>query len=201
MGEPKPLASLSSSLLARKGQARPAMRPQGFASYGNPMGASHADLAQDDLGWNDMGHDAPIPIDIHADSHRNALPLPPVARQQEALAEQFAEVPQDIVLPHPVTAFESDAPVEGDAAEEIHPAPASRPIPNIAVARVKKAAKGRTGKAAFTLRLDPDRHLRLRLACAVGRISAQAIVTEALDRHLGAMPEIDALARKVPGGA
>ena len=34
MGEPKPLASLSSSLLARKGQAKPAMRPQGFASFG-----------------------------------------------------------------------------------------------------------------------------------------------------------------------
>ena len=31
MSIPKPLASLSSGLLARKGGARPAMRPQGFA--------------------------------------------------------------------------------------------------------------------------------------------------------------------------
>jgi len=30
MSEPKPFASLSSGLLARKGHARPAMRPQGF---------------------------------------------------------------------------------------------------------------------------------------------------------------------------
>ena len=30
MGEPKAFASLSSGLLARKGAARPAMRPQGF---------------------------------------------------------------------------------------------------------------------------------------------------------------------------
>jgi len=198
MGEPKPLASLSSSLLARKGQARPAMRPQGFVSFGSALGARSVDSTEDDLGWNDMGHDASIAIDVHPDLHREAVP--PVVRQQEALVEQY-EAPQDIVLPHPVTAFERDTPVEGDAADEIHPAPVARSIPSIAVARVKKAAKGRTTKAAFTLRLDPDRHLRLRLACAVGRISAQAIVTEALDRHLGAMPEIDDLVRKVPGGA
>ena len=182
MGEPKPLASLSSSLLARKGQARPAMRPQGFASFGNPLGAHALDPVQDDLGWNDMGQDAPVAIDIRAD----AVPL---------------DAAQDIVLPHPVTAFESSMPIQSDRADEIHPEPAARSIPSIAIARVKKAAKGRTTKAAFTLRLDPDRHLRLRLACAVGRISAQAIVTEALDRHLGAMPEIDDLVRKVPGGA
>jgi len=30
MNEAKPFASLSSTLLARKGQAKPAMRPQGF---------------------------------------------------------------------------------------------------------------------------------------------------------------------------
>ena len=50
--EAKPFASLSSGLLARKGAARPAMRPQGFSHYGQPG---------DDLGWNDMGYDAPRP--------------------------------------------------------------------------------------------------------------------------------------------
>ena len=38
--EPKPFASLSSGLLARKGAARPAMRPQGFSN----MGAGLEDL-------------------------------------------------------------------------------------------------------------------------------------------------------------
>ena len=52
MGEPKPIASLSSSLLARKGHAKPAMRPQGFGGFG--MMTSGVE----DLGWNDMGHDA-----------------------------------------------------------------------------------------------------------------------------------------------
>ncbi|MEO8723119.1 MAG: hypothetical protein ABI395_06285 [Sphingobium sp.] len=56
----------------------------------------------------------------------------------------------------------------------------------------------RKSKAAFTLRLDPDRHLRLRLACAVGNRSAQQIVTQALDAFLDSLPEITALAEQVP---
>ena len=53
---------------------------------------------------------------------------------------------------------------------------------------------GAKGKAAFTLRLDPERHLKLRLACAVGGRSAQMLVTQALDELLAAMPELDAMA-------
>src|SRR5690606_16373260 len=44
-----------------------------------------------------------------------------------------------------------------------------------------RSAPGSKGKAAFTLRLDPERHLKLRLACAVTGRSAQLIVTDALD--------------------
>ena len=56
------------------------------------------------------------------------------------------------------------------------------------------AQKGRTRRAAFTLRLDEQRHLKLKLASAVTGESAQQIVTEALDRLLADMPEIEALA-------
>ena len=59
-----------------------------------------------------------------------------------------------------------------------------------------RSAPGTKGKAAFTLRLDPDRHLKLRLACAVDGRSAQQIVTDALDRLLGNMPELAAMADK-----
>jgi hypothetical protein len=59
-----------------------------------------------------------------------------------------------------------------------------------------RAAPGSKAKAAFTLRLDPQRHLKLRLACAVGGRSAQQIVTDALDQLLAAMPELDTLADK-----
>jgi hypothetical protein len=59
-----------------------------------------------------------------------------------------------------------------------------------------RAANGSKAKAAFTLRLDPERHFKLRLACAVGGRSAQQIVTDALDQLLAAMPELDTLANK-----
>ena len=52
-------------------------------------------------------------------------------------------------------------------------------------------------KAAFTLRLDPERHLKLRLACAVRGGSAQQLVTDALDRLLQSMPELEELTDKV----
>ena len=51
-------------------------------------------------------------------------------------------------------------------------------------------------KAAFTLRLDAARHLRLRLACTVDNRSAQQIVVEALDRFLESKPGLDDLARR-----
>ena len=57
---------------------------------------------------------------------------------------------------------------------------------------------GTKGKAAFTLRLDPERHLKLRLACAVTHRSAQQIVSDALDDFLDALPELDAMAGQVP---
>jgi hypothetical protein len=62
--------------------------------------------------------------------------------------------------------------------------------------RKPRAAPGTKSKAAFTLRLDPERHLKLRLACAVSGHSAQLIVTQALDELLQSMPELDAMADK-----
>jgi hypothetical protein len=55
-------------------------------------------------------------------------------------------------------------------------------------------------RAAFTLRLDEARHLRLRLASTVQGESAQALVTRALDRLLSQMPEIEQLAAQVKRG-
>jgi hypothetical protein len=164
MGEPKPIASLSSTLLARKGHAKPAMRPQGFASFGFP--GSHQ--LHDDLGWNDLGIDAatasaPVTADIVpilpvAPIEQPAEP-PAVVRQQEELQREWA------------------------------------PVPAAFAERAKRAAPGSKGKAAFTLRLDSDRHLRLRLACAVAHKSAQALVIAALDVFLETQPAVTELAR------
>jgi len=61
----------------------------------------------------------------------------------------------------------------------------------------KRAAAGSKAKSAFTLRLDRERHLKLRLACAVNNKSAQKMVTEALDQMLNEMPEIKTLAENI----
>src|SRR5206468_6830606 len=62
--EAKPFASLSSGLLARKGAARPAMRPQGFGQVGNGL---------EDLGWNDMGFEPPKAADVERDATHDAF--------------------------------------------------------------------------------------------------------------------------------
>jgi hypothetical protein len=60
----------------------------------------------------------------------------------------------------------------------------------------QRAAPGSKAKAAFTLRLEAERHMKLRLACAVTGRSAQVLVTDALDSLLATMPELDAMADK-----
>jgi len=232
MGEPKAFASLSSGLLARKGAARPAMRPQGFGQVGGNV---------EDLGWNDMGFEAPKPAlapvrDENHDAFGEELPdqplrnpiaaLTPIASpvhdQQAEIAERFAAQDEDgeegedengeyvdetaeICDPEEVDAA-AEAIAESQSAAvltipvravlpEVEPAPAPAP----ARPRRPRAAPGSKGKAAFTLRLDPSRHLKLRLACAVGGRSAQQLVTDALDRLLNEMPELDSMAERAPG--
>jgi len=209
--EPKAFASLSSGLLARKGAARPAMKPQGFGQMG---GAS-----LEDLGWNDMGFEPPKPavVPIRDDEHdafgeelpdqpaRNPISAltpvdSPVHDQQAEIADRFAkecaDVPDEEI---DETAELYDPSAEQLAEDVVETTPSLSPPAVRAPARRAprpRAAPGSKGKAAFTLRLDPERHLKLRLACAVGGRSAQMLVTDALDALLGSMPELEGLAAK-----
>ena len=70
--------------------------------------------------------------------------------------------------------------------------PARRPMSG-----PRKSALDDGRRAAFTLRVDAERHLKLRLACTIRNRSAQQLVTEALDRLLGDMPDLDSLAAQV----
>ena len=239
MGEPKAFASLSSGLLARKGAARPAMRPQGFGAQ------SGAGL--EDLGWNDMGFEPPKPTitpvrDEDHDAFGEELPdqplrnplsaLTPIASpvhdQQAEIQSRFANHDEDgedengeyVDETAELYDPESDgsAPLgdefedeDGDDVDSyaVEPAPIAV-IPQLVVERVPapspkpvrgrrpRAQAGSKGKAAFTLRLDPSRHLKLRLACAVTGRSAQQIVTDALDQLLDGMPELDSMAERAP---
>lgn len=188
MSETRPFAALTSGLLARKGAARPAMRPQlqplGFderplGGFGTPQ--AFEAVSQDDLGWNDMGHDlaevAPesarvvaITADVPVD---NGAAQPEILKQIESLANVInRKVARDARI----------------AAEEALATP--RP------SRRKGEALKEGRKAAFTLRLDNDRHLRLRLACSLENRSAQAVVIEALDHFLNDIPGMDEFVRR-----
>jgi hypothetical protein len=195
-------ASLSSGLLARKGAAKPAMRPQGFGH--------HAGF--DDLGWNDMGshghHQEPAPEDQfegdlpeHVPSSIAALtPAPKLAKAAPSEAEEPAE--PEVVAQQRAIAESFPAEAEAEEEEEALPPPPAvvplrkRQAVQAAVPAPVASVGGR--KAAFTLRLDADRHLRLRLATAVTGRSAQLIVTSALDALLATIPELEALAERVP---
>ncbi|WP_308517214.1 hypothetical protein [Sphingomonas flavescens] len=213
--EAKPFASLSSGLLARKGAARPAMRPQGFGQVGAGL---------EDLGWNDMGFEAPKPAVAPRDESHDAFgevvdhprahslgltPVEsPVHHQQAEIVERIYDANDgDDVADETAELYEPKS-VEAVPAAEAKPVtePVVQPVVQPVVVPIAKpaafraprtrAAPGSKGKAAFTLRLDPERHLKLRLACAVGGRSAQQLVTDALDQLLERMPELDGLAAK-----
>ena len=143
-------ASLNQSLLARKGGAKPAMRPQLGSVSALPLAANAAE-ALEDLGWNDLGDDG-----------------------QQHSAE-IVEL----------------TPPQGKRAEIAEASPA------VARTKPRQKAKAKGKRAAFTLRLDAERHLKLRLAATVRDRSAQELVTEALDALLESMPDVEALASQV----
>lgn len=185
-GSSKPTASLSSGLLARKGQARPAMRPQGFHT---------TSLNLEDLGWNDMGDDpAPVAAIRPVEAAPAQAPVPPVLIARETLAQEIAAA----VEPPNAAPEPADVPLPLDAVES-PPAPVETPHPvsTATVARIAREVTAGKTKAAFTLRLDADRHLKLRLASASRHRSAQALVTAALDTFLASLPEVEGLAAQL----
>ena len=151
MARPESRPSLPSALLARKGSARPAMRPQDLDA---PAPDEAPTDALDDLGWNDM-----------AGSH------PQVLVEREALK---------VEIERPAAA--------ASKASRIGLGASAKP----------RGAKAKGAKAAFTLRLDTDRHRRLRLARAVTGRSSQHLVTQALDAFLLTVPEVDARVAHLP---
>lgn len=146
-------ASLNQSLLARKGGAKPAMRPQS----GIPSVAATVE-ALEDLGWNDMG----------AEEANNVVPIAPASNDEdEAAPLALAKQAEQVVAPAKKTTK-------------------------------RKSALKQGKRAAFTLRLDAERHLKLRLASTIKGQSAQQIVTEALDTFLKEIKDLDSLAAQMP---
>lgn len=92
-------ASLNPALLARKGGAKPAMRPQltNLPDAGTPTNL-------EDLGWNDMGQDDEpdgsdgkvihlTPAQANDSDAEEADQTPAIVRQQDELAERIKKKP------------------------------------------------------------------------------------------------------------
>lgn len=65
------------------------------------------------------------------------------------------------------------------------------------VVKERRSALLEGRRAAFTLRLDAERHLKLRLACTIKGRSAQTLVTQALDNLLADLPDVAEFAAQV----
>jgi len=148
---------------------QPRVHPTGLTPVHSPVHTQHAEIA-DRLGVDDPeafeGDDA-------TDLHEVDEPAD-VFEEFDETAEPFDVEPEPAPAPTPVAILPTI------------PRRAPRP----------RSAPGSKAKAAFTLRLDPERHLKLRLACAVNARSAQQLVTDALDHLLGDMPELESMAAK-----
>lgn len=180
MSEPKPFASLGPTLLARKGGARPAMRPQYHSFPGfERSSATHAE----DLGWNDMG-DETADENGHARESGDVLALTPMSGPDDGKGIAAA-------APKPAVRLQQEEIAR--QLETASPAPAARMRSTIK----RRSALDDGRRAAFTLRVDAERHLKLRLACTIRNKSAQQLVTEALDLLLDNMTDLETLAAQV----
>mgnify|MGYP006142475813 CR=1 FL=1 len=236
MSEPS-FASLGPTLLARKGGAKPAMRPQLAPLVADEVEiAALADEQLEDLGWNDMGHDDGefgegengadvVPINAAVAAGDPAASRNPIVRRQQRRLEERVLAEAAMTGPEAAEdaafeefgdagdyeyAAEEYAEDAGEYAAEQHYAPlAQAPVtPPVAppaapvVAHrapraparpvIRPAAAER--RAAFTLRLDPERHLKLRLAATMQGVSAQVLLTEALDAMLAEFDDLDVIA-------
>ncbi len=204
-------ASLSGNLLARKGGARPAMRrPTAELPHGSEADGHH------DLGWNDMGYDvnpgidpnpmrAPNPLaaaipDAHGDIGSE------VKRQQMEIAAKLdlpleaADFGAAPTAPIAATPIAPPALNHGPELSDAEAVRLIRPVLREITLKARKQGRGRAktkASAAFTLRLDHDRHLKLRLACAVHNESAQKLITQAVDAMFDSMPELEPLVARV----
>lgn len=224
-------ASLEPSLLARKGGAKPAMRPQ-LTHLSEAVGEDELE----DLGWNDMGDDDAFNSDF--DGHNAAFAMAsadpesagPASAGPASAGNVFALPPARSNSAHARNAANEDAPGQSsnrnaspaaspllqrqhgedsrsDLADAAMPLPASREQDGEDLLIQRKLAdrsrprKGRSERrAAFTLRLDAERHLKLRLAATMHNTSAQSLVTDALDSVFAQIKDLDSLAARFNPG-
>ncbi|MEP3420591.1 MAG: toxin-antitoxin system HicB family antitoxin [Erythrobacter sp.] len=167
-------ASLGPTLLARKGGAKPAMRPQ-LA----PLPEMVAEEQLEDLGWNDMGAEDGESAQIVSINHSAKN----VVLNEAANEAGVEDAEQTLIKSKPVTKKRGLAKKDAKKSKT--------------KAKAKPITERHARRAAFTLRLDTDRHLKLRLAATMQGISAQALVTQALDATFAEIDDLDLLTSRM----
>lgn len=169
----KPMAGLTSGLLARKGGARPAMRSQLFASLRQTEQSAENQPDLDDLGWNDMGQDA----------HEVAASQPETgtdffADRQDFLAKRIQFSAGAALL--------DETPLEPESDEALH-------TPAITLAGGAASSLlalnppvTREVRRAVTVRINEERYSQLREVCHGLGWTAQRAISEALEQWLAA---------------
>ena len=206
----KPAARLTASLLARKGQAKPAMGPRSTAHLaphepgdhgGDP---AHGDVHTDPLAGMTAPETNPEANGERPDAAQvshSALPSPVPTPETEAEAEAEAASednatpgnPEADVIERALQRGRAHA-EEGDDAEHVDhgepmPTPAAPVTPPVRSAaatapRHDRRPVGSGARIAMTVRLDHERHHRLRVLSAHLNKSSQEILVEALDKFL-----------------
>ncbi len=142
---------------------------------------------QDPAPYKANGHGGLSPMGVADDEPEQGEELYEQAETPQAEAEQ-AEAP--VLDTGEGLRAHGQSPLSVKNADREEPVAVSQPIePN----EPKEQDVPARDKVAFTLRLDRQRHLKLRLASAVLNRSAQRLVTEALDQFLEQHPEVQAL--------
>lgn len=166
----KAAASLTGSLLARKGAAYP-------AAYSAPSTAPSASPP-------DSGSDDHQPQRAYNDP-RVIASAPPQAVPPATSAPQYGDgrFPSPGHTPETAeTPLAAETPPATEAPEAT--APVRLPTSGEDALSIPQAMD-KMGRVRLSVRLDPDRYLRVKMASARTRWSAQDIVIAALDRYLG----------------
>jgi hypothetical protein len=174
----KPFASLSPTLLARKGGAKPAMRSQ--LHYPDSLART---VPEDDLGWNDMGQEQAW----RADSGGSSTSCRRRAEFQRSRRCRPAQVGRDL-------GARLGASLQSSSSARRSPSGSHRS----ATASASAAPRSRTAAAPPSpCGSMPTATSKLRLACTIRNRSAQQLVTEALDRLIDELPDLATLAAQV----
>ncbi len=178
----KAAASLTGSLLARKGAAYPAAYSAPTTSPDSSDGAAASD---GNRAYNDprvIASAPPAPVQS----------TPPNAAAGQQLQDgRFAKAPAGpAATPTEKVPLFTETPPASDASGAADPVAAEEPTlaqhPEAGTEGVGlPQVMDKMGRVRLSVRLDPDRYLRVKMASARTRWSAQDIVIAALDRYLG----------------